>query len=74
MQNPNISNAGHRSQTNLLDARSLSPSIHMMQGFHDVYQTEMPAQQFYNSMPHVSEPISERHFPIRNENHTKLSV
>lgn len=58
MQNPNISNAAHltnRSQASLLDARSLSPSIHMMQNFQDVYPSEMQAQQFYHSMPHVSD-------------------
>lgn len=61
MQNPNLSNAGGHltniSQASLLDARSLSPSVHMMHNFHDVYPVanEMPSQpQFYHSMPHVS--------------------
>lgn len=57
MQNPNQANVGHlsnRSQASLLDARSLSPSVHMMHNFHDVYPAEVPAQQYYHSMPHVS--------------------
>lgn len=60
MQNPNISNASHltnRSQANLLDARSLSPSVHMMHNFHDIYPADVPQQQFYHSMPHVSYSI-----------------
>lgn len=71
MQNPNISNAAHltnRSQASLLDARSLSPSIRMMQNFQDVYPSEMQAQQFYNSMPHVSESKFSKILVIKNAN------
>lgn len=57
MQNPNISNGGqltNRTQASLLDARSLSPSVHIMHNYHDVYPAEIPTQQYYHSMPHVS--------------------
>lgn len=59
MQNPSIPGAGlsmNRSQAALfetLQARSLSPSIPMLQNYQETYANE-PMQQYYHSMPHVN--------------------
>lgn len=61
MQNPNTPNANNHlanrthTHASLLDARSLSPNIHMMHNFHEAnYPANVMAQQYYHSMPHVS--------------------
>lgn len=62
MQNSSIPGAGlsgiamSRNQAALfetLQARSLSPSVPIMQQYQETYANE-PVQQFYHSMPHVN--------------------